>query len=283
VTALDKRLHAYRDDLADERLRGQVDVTRFVAGEAMQVRVPIANVHRQPAASSMLITQALMGETVRVFDVRDGWAWVQLDADHYVGYVKRDVLTEQLTAVTHRVCVAATLIYPTANIKIQPAQYLPLNSGVTEVGAEGEFVALQDGGFVFAKHVWPLGKSHEDFVEIAERFLHVPYLWGGKTAQGLDCSGLVQLALQACGISCPRDSDMQEESIGTTITLEVLQRGDLVFWDGHVGIMCDATNLLHASGRFMMVENEVLTDAIARIGETGKPVTSVRRIEGLFR
>lgn len=279
---LDKRINAYRDDLADERLRPQVHSARYVTSQPMQVRRPVAAVHKMPAMDSMQTTQALMGEIVQVFDRQNEWAWGQLADDRYVGYIGLDNLSESVCLPTHRVTVPATLIYPVANLKSQPARQLYLNARVTVAGHDGDYAALRDGGFVFAAHLADVTAKQNDFVGIAEQFLHVPYLWGGKSAAGLDCSGLVQVALQACGIACPRDSDMQEECIGNSIAPENFRRGDLVFWDGHVGIMRDATNLLHASGRHMMVENEPLKIALSRFAATGKRPTTVRRIDGLY-
>jgi cell wall-associated NlpC family hydrolase len=133
-------------------------------------------------------------------------------------------------------------------------------------------------GFLPASHLAPLDHRETDFVAVAERFLGTPYLWGGKTNYGLDCSGLVQLALTACGIRCPRDSDMQERALGALVDMKNLRRGDLVFWKGHVAIVRDPKTFLHANAFHMAVAVEPIAEAIARIAGAGSEVTSVKRL-----
>jgi cell wall-associated NlpC family hydrolase len=268
---MDKRLNAFRPDLADLALKGQVEADRYTQGAKMRVIAPAASVHREPRFDAMQVTQALFGEEAEVFDVREGWAWVQLVRDRYVGYVSRDALTEVLEQPTHRVAVPSTHLYPNASIKSQPATILPMHAAFAAEESDG-FLRLGGSRFVFARHSAPTKKREADPAAIAERFLNVPYYWGGKTFHGLDCSGLVQLSLQACGIEAPRDSDMQEEALGKPVT--DARRNDLVFWKGHVGIMWDETTLLHANGHHMMVVKEPFAEAVERIG---KP-TSIKRL-----
>jgi cell wall-associated NlpC family hydrolase len=276
---LDTRMNAYRDDLADEKLRGQVTSAQFVKGVLTQAIQPVADVHRSPASDSSRVTQMLLGETAFMFEDKNGWAWVQLKEDRYTGYVKREALTPEVTAPTHTVANITTIAFPRADLKSLPVAFLPMNAQVSVVGSDGNYAALSSGQFVFAEHL----KSHEtharDFVSVAEMYVGVPYLWGGKTSLGLDCSGLVQTALRACGITCPRDADMQEDAFSQDVHLEDIQRGDLVFWDGHVGIMSDSTTLLHANGHHMKTVLEPLQSAVARISGKGFPVTSVKRVQ----
>ncbi len=279
---LDKRLNLYRPDLADAALRGRIEAARFVEGRPMQVGRSVASMRRQPNATSMQLTEALPGETLRVFDEAEGWAWVKLDRDGYVGHVETSLLTPLATAATHEVAVPSTLLYPKADLKTQPATVLPMLARLAVSGEEKDYAAVAADGFVFSKHLRPVGSGggsgSGDFVSIAERFLHTPYYWGGKTVHGLDCSGLVQVSLHAVGVAAPRDSDMQEEALGVALPKgETLRRGDLVFWDGHVGIMADQDTLLHANGFDMMVVMEPLAAAVARSEAKGKPVTSVKR------
>ncbi|MFT3989167.1 C40 family peptidase [Aestuariivirga sp.] len=279
--SLDKRLNAYRPDLADIRLKGQVDARDFVEGQPRQVVVPLVPIHRGPQGDAMQLSQGLLGETLRVFEERDGWAFAQFDRDGYVGYVRRSALSETITPPTHRVAVRSTFLYPAASIKTQPAMAVSLNAAVTVTGHDGKFAALADGRFVIAAHLAAVDQWAEDYVAVAQQFHHVPYYWGGKTAEGLDCSGLVQVALEAAGKPALRDSDMQEKSLGQKLMVngfDGLKRGDLVFWEGHVGIMTDAETLLHANGHHMMVVEEPLRDAVDRIAATGSPVTSIRRL-----
>ena len=277
---MDKRLHVYRSDLADERLQGQVEAGRFVSGTVMQFAAPCTPVHRAAQGDSMQLTQALMGETALVFENVNGWAWVQLDDDQYVGYVTSDSLSSSIHHTTHRVCVASTLIYPKPDLKTQPAVLISMNAKLAVIGEHGPYSELKSGGFVFTKHI-RMDAAQSDFVAIAEKFLNVTYLWGGKTQSGLDCSGLVQTALHACGIACPRDADMQEKELGTNLRindLDGLKRGDLVFWSGHVGIMYDESNLLHANGFHMQTVIEPLKLAATRIADSEKPITSLKRL-----
>lgn len=277
MTKLDKRLHAFRDDLADDSLRGSVGAQDFVSGILMQCADSVAGVHRSASPEAMQLTQVLWGETVTVFERKNGWAWVQLQRDGYVGYMEETALATSTTPASHRLPVRSSHLYPAANLKSQPAIAIPMGSELAVAEAAGDFNKLTSGHFVYAAH---LNQSPPvDFVSVAEQFLHTPYLWGGKTVWGLDCSGLVQVSLQATGVACLRDSDMQEQSLGIAIGQDDLQRGDLVFWKGHVGIMQDATTLLHANGHHMMVVSEPLKVAVERIAAKGSAITSVKRLQ----
>jgi cell wall-associated NlpC family hydrolase len=281
MSMLEKRLNAFRPDLADLRLKGKVDAKAFYEGNLMQMVAPIATLHRAPAADASQETQVLFGETLRVFDVADGWAWAQLQHDHYVGYICQDFLSASIHNPTHHVIVPTTLLYPKPNIKTQPVKYLPMNAQLSVIAKQDQFLELASGGFAFSAHTAPILEKKSDFVEVAKQFLHTPYLWGGKSSHGLDCSGLVQTALHACGMNCPRDADMQENELGIALRindLDGLKRGDLVFWDGHVGIMENDTTLLHANGHHMQVTAEPLREVVARTDATGKPVTSIKRL-----
>jgi cell wall-associated NlpC family hydrolase len=275
---LDNRLHAYRPDLADVKLRGRINAKRFVEGVSMEVVVPAAAIHREASATAMQTTQALFGERLLAFEIRDGWVWCQLERDGYVGHIAKAAVSNDLTKPTHRVSVPSTFLYPVPDIKSQAPTNLLMNAKLEIVASDEKFSRLSNGKYVFAKHVKPLNEFESDFVSAAEKFLDVPYYWGGKTAQGLDCSGLVQTSLEACGISSPRDTDMQETQLGQNLLindLDGLRRGDLVFWKGHVGIMADQKTLLHANGYHMMTVKEPLADAVTRIAD---PITSIRRL-----
>jgi hypothetical protein len=280
MNTLDKRTHAYRDDLADVRLEGKVTAARFVSGQHFHCTAPIAGIHRAPAANAMQISQVLWGENLLVFEQKDDWSFVQLTHDQYVGYVRSSALQPGHVLPTHKVTNKLAHCFPQADLKSQPATVLPLHAQFESVGLEGDYLALVDGRFVFAAHTSTIASSDGaiDFVSVAETFLHTPYLWGGKTALGLDCSGLVQIALQAGGIACPRDSDMQEREVGAEATTKPRQRGDLIFWKGHVGIMQNEATLLHANGHHLKVVSEPFPEAVARIAAKGSHITSVRRI-----
>ena len=277
---LDPRLHAHRPDLANAALAGKVEAERFVEPRLMQVIEPVVTVHKAPRFDAMQLTQALFGETVKLFHEEEGWAWVQLAKDGYVGYVNGNALSPHVVAPTHRVAVPSTFMYPDANLKTLPAIHLTLNAQVAITAENGAYSQLSNGRFVFTAHLKHVDEVEPDFVAVAELFRHVPYYWGGKSVQGLDCSGLVQLSLEACGMKALRDSDMQEATLGARLMvndLDGLKRGDLVFWNGHVGIMTDEKTLLHANGHHMMVVAEPLKDAVDRIAARYGQMTSIRR------
>jgi hypothetical protein len=275
--ALDPRRHAFREDLADARLEGQVTAERFVEGRTGQVRVAIAPVFGTRDAGTALTTQLLFGEMVRVFEEKDGWAWLQGDADGYVGYVPAAAIGREINTPTHRIASLSTPALGRPEIKSPPLVDLPMGGRLTLVREENGFAVLAIGAFVPKQHLVVADARAVDFVAVAEQFLGAPYLWGGRTRAGLDCSGLVQIALQATGVAAPRDTDMQQAEIGEAIGIGDVRRGDLVFWRGHVGIMTDAANLLHANAHHMRVVVEPLAEAVARIGATGSEVVAVRR------
>ena len=283
-TALpDPRRHAYRGDLAAESLRGLVEARRFVKGEPRQVSAPSLPLRREPRFDARLDTEVLLGETATVYDESEGWAWVQLSRDFYVGYVPSEGLTRRLVTPTHRIAALRSYVYPEPDGKTPPLALLSLNARIACERAEGKFLALAGGGYVFAAHAAPIGSTEPDFVAVAEAFLGTPYLWGGRTSIGLDCSGLVQLALEAAGQSAPRDADMQAAELGRAIELRggaKLRRGDLVFWEGHVGIMTSAKDFLHANAFHMAVEAEPFARAKKRIKAAGYEVSCVRRLPG---
>lgn len=285
---LDPRQNAFRADLADARLAGQVEAVRFVDGERRRITAPVAAVRREPRLDAAVDSEALLGEVARVFETTaEGWCWVQLEADGYVGFVAAEAIGALDPEPTHRVTALRTFVYPAADMKLPPLAVLPFGAQLV-LGEPAEtrktpYYWLADGsGAVVARHVAPMGAPVEpDFVAAAARFLETPYLWGGRSALGIDCSGLVQTALAAAGISAPRDSDQQAAALGTPVEGGVeagLQRGDLVFWKGHVGIMTDPATLLHASGHHMAVVMEPLAGALARYAELGVSPIGVRRL-----
>lgn len=275
---LDARLTPARADLAATSLKGLVDVPRFVDGEMRRVAVPVAPLRRRPAGDAPLETEALFGERVRLFEEdTEGWAWVQLEADNYVGYMPAEALAAEGTAPAHKVTALRTFLFPGPDIKLPPRDALVFGSRVVVRSISGGF-ALTTDGCLPAVHVAPADDREGDFVTVAARFLGVPYLWGGRSSLGIDCSGLVQTALAATGLRVPRDSDMQEKAIGSAIPLDApLRRGDLLFWPGHVGIAEDEQTLLHANAFHMAVAREPLAGALERISAAGLALRTIRR------
>ncbi|WP_108662689.1 NlpC/P60 family protein [Acuticoccus kandeliae] len=280
---LDRRRNAVRDDLADIRLEDTVSAPRYATPRIGRIAAPIASCRRRPAEDAPLDTEFLYGEPLDIFDSADGWSWVQSGVDGYVGYV-RDEDIGALTSPTHRVTVPLALLFPSPSIKVPPLCRLPMGAWVEAVEAchvGGEhFHLLRNGGYILDQHVAPSAEA-PDWVAVAEMFVGAPYYFGGKSWDGIDCSGLVQLALQMAGGTAPRDSDMQEVELGQPLPLDPtgLRRGDLVFWKGHVGIMLDATHLLHANGFHMMTSIEPLATTITRLEGKGLPATAMRRVD----
>jgi cell wall-associated NlpC family hydrolase len=281
---LDPRRNAYRDDIAAVSLKDKVKAQRYVQGELRQVVAAHAPMRYIPRFDAPLLTEALVGDLVTIYDVEDGWGWSQSSRDGYVGYIPLDALSTTIEDPTHWIIARATFVYPTPDMKRPPIMRLSLGAELTIVGREGRFLELSRGGFVFAGHVQPLEERPKDFVRLAERFVGTPYLWGGRTSHGIDCSGLVQVSLLATGMACPRDSDMQEAELGEKLDkpeLEAVKRGDLMFWKGHVGIVQSPEWLLHASGHQMEVVVEPVRRAVERLAATHGNVTTIRRIPEL--
>jgi cell wall-associated NlpC family hydrolase len=285
VATFDRRVTAARPDLAADHLRGLVDAPRFAKGRAMRVIAASAPLRRSPAHDAPLETEALHGESVTVYDEKGEWTWAQLDRDQYVGYLPRTALGAPLSP-TQRVAALRTHAYPGPSIKLPPCMALSLGARLTIVRQEGDFAVSEDGLHIWSRHLADAHSREPDTVAVAERFLETPYLWGGRTSEGIDCSGLVQAALSAAGVGAPRDSDMMEAALGEPVAIDdpetPLARGDLVFWKGHVGIMRDSVTLIHANGWHMKVVSEPLMEARDRIAANGGgEVTSVRRLATL--
>jgi len=285
LTIRDRRLHAFRPDLADSRLEGEVEAARFVAGRPARIAVPVADLRREPRPDAGMDTQFLFGDDVTVFDEAGGFAWVQGARDGYVGYVAASALGGRDTAPTHLVSVPRTFLYPGPDLRFPRRQALSMGSALTVTGTAEtrgtRYALLASGEAVIAGHLARIGDHAADYVTVAERFENTPYLWGGVSGFGIDCSGLVQLALRMAGRDVLRDSDMQAASLGEPLDpgpdLSGLRRGDLVFWTGHVAIMTGAQDIVHASGHTMLVSREGLKAAVERIGYLYDGPTGFRR------
>jgi len=284
----DPRVTPARGDLAAKHLEHRIKADRYVAGTLRKVVAPQAPVRHEPRHDALQDTEALKGELVTVYDTNEeGWSWGQLQSDSYVGWLPTEALGDVGPQATHRVAVMRTLVFPAPAIKIPPIEALSFGCQLSIARIELPYAVTAANEFVPLRHLVEAHHQERDFVGVAERFLGAPYLWGGKTNLGLDCSALVQLSLSACGAPCWRDSDMQEQSflpiVEPAADFANLQRGDLIFWEGHVAIVRDPSTLIHANAFHMAVAIEPIAEAVARIGAAGFAISIVRRLEGLVQ
>jgi hypothetical protein len=278
----DPRLTPARPDLAAKYLEGKVEAARFVTGETFEISDALAPLREAPSSEALLLTQALKGERVTVYE-RDGegWAWGQLNSDGYVGWLPDRALAKPTAEPTHKITALRTFAFPGPSIKLPPADTLLMGTTVTVLCENGPFAVTREGWYLPLPHLGRIDRYERDFVEVAERFAGTPYLWGGKSSLGLDCSGLVQISLNAAGTGCPRDSDMQQDGLGRSLNTaesNQLQRGDLMFWKGHVAIARDADSIVHANAHHMATTIENTRDAVARIKAAGSEITSIKRL-----
>ncbi len=278
----DPRLTPARPDLAAKYLEGRIEARRFVTGEAFEISDSIAPLRGAPSSDAMLLTQALMGERVTIYDRNgEGFAWGQLNSDGYVGWLPDRALAKPAAAPTHRITALRTFAFPGPSIKLPPVDTLVMGAAVTVIRDDGVFAVTRGGWYLPRRHVGPIDRHVDDFVAVAEQFAGTPYLWGGKSSLGIDCSGLVQIALNAAGIGCPRDSDMQQDGLGRALDAaesKKLRRGDLMFWNGHVAIVRDADTIVHANAHHMATTIENTREAIARIKAAGSDITAIKRL-----
>lgn len=275
--ALDRRIHAARGDLADLSLAGVLFSAHYARAVPLTCVASGTGIFSAAASTSEAVSELLRGEIFHALDVMTDWAWGFCGHDGYVGYIRRDALDVAETP-SHRIIVESAPLFSAADIKSPIADYWP--GGALFAGElQGEFFACAEG-FVHVRHAEPIETQPADWVSVAERYLGQPYVWGGRGHRGIDCSGLVQAALGQAGISVPRDTDLQCEGIGVPIDGDAaLQRGDLIFFPGHVGIMTDARTLLHANAHWMAVVKEPLANVAARLADTHpQPIIARRRI-----
>ncbi len=285
---LDPRVNCFRDDLAASYLEGKIEGRRFVSGRRAQVVNCGAALRRTPDPQSPQDSQLLAGETVQIYDESDGFSWIQSESDGYVGYAESRAFDHDVREVTHCLSVIRSFVYPEPDIKTPPSTTLNMASQVAVVEEIQRFSRISTGGWVYSDHLQPIDSHEQDFVTTALRFLETPYLWGGKGYQGIDCSGLVQIALMRSGHACPRDTYMQAKALGMEIPGEnggfSMRRGDLIYWPGHVAIVLDHDRVVHASGHHMFVtiepwrdiDERVRTETRAQGKEQG--ITTLRRL-----
>ncbi|MGH6781648.1 MAG: C40 family peptidase, partial [Sphingomonadaceae bacterium] len=273
---LDPRIYAVRKDIADIELADRVFAPHYAAAEQVRIIVPSVALRDGPSEGARAVSQLAFGEGFAVIDNEGGWAWGYGLHDRYVGYLPSDALGDAAEP-DHVVTSASALVFADADIKAPVVRALPIGSRFA-ASAEGNFFKTADG-YVHNRHATSIATLESDPVAVAERLIGQPYRWGGRGGDGVDCSGLVQMALALCGTPTPRDTD-QQCVIGSEIAAgEPLKRGDLVFFPGHVGLMADGETLVHANAHWMAVVREPLADVVARLKpDHDQPITARRRV-----
>ena len=281
----DPRIHPYRPDIAADYLKGHVKARKYKAGEQRRCITATTPIFKSADLKAMPVSELLFGEDFIVYEEKKGWCWGQCVTDGYVGYVRSKPLVTDNATITHRVSAFLSLVYDQPDFKIAPSLSLSMGSLLAvdhTKPARNGFVPLQHGGWIYEKHIVSVNSAHHDYIETALSLIGVPYLWGGRSTKGIDCSGLVQRVLCEAGMMAPRDSDMQEKHMqaGALLSLNDLRkRGDLVFFPGHVGLMMDDTYLIHANATNMVVSVEP-ADEVAKwtYQQSGQGITAIRRL-----
>ena len=274
----DPRITPWRDGIAARSLEGVIEAEVYLDPKAMSCAFAATGIRSAPDSNSEQMDQLLFGERFEVLEEEGAWLFGQAARDGYVGFVEAAALAPAGPLPTHRVSALRTYAFAQATIKSRASGPYSINSLVAVETVEDKLAKVAGAGWMTAAHLEPIGMFEDDWAAVAERFVGAPYLWGGRESLGLDCSGLVQQALFACGRACPRDTD-QQQALGAPIEAADFGRGDLVFWKGHVALGVGDGKIVHANGHHMATVIEPLAEAVARIDAagSGRP-TAYRRV-----
>lgn len=274
----DLRVTLARAELAPVECEG---VTRSIAYSKIRrtrVSAIAASLKTAPARDAEQASQLIFGEGFDVLREEGAFAWGQAWRDGYVGWVETSALCATFDEPSHWVRVPRTVVLTDAKVRAPSKGALGMNAMGFVVRQSGAFSEIAGLGWVATTHLAPIGMCFAPRTTLAVMFVGAPYVWGGRDGGGLDCSALVQHSLHAEGLACPRDSD-QQAAMGFEVAADRLEAGDLVAWRGHIGMMLDAEQLIHANAFHMAVAVEPLAAAVARIEASGGGApTTYRRL-----